>query len=158
MTWPITVADRPDLMELWTVHPDDFDPTVRGTMIKAPCCGRKTAADTVVSLEGLVTEIKGGNVRPKQDLDWACDGCLNILIADPTNGWTWSNLYNALGAPDDVLRHYVAQEAMKEAERDTNTRKEWFNPVETLEQIEEALPADMKSDLATQRPDATASK
>lgn len=156
MSWPTTLADHPEMMKAMTVHPEAFDATARTTMVWAPCCARRTAADTVVSLAGLETLISAGNFRPKADLEWACDGCLNLLIADRSNGWTWGNLFNALGAPDEVLRHYVAIEACKEAELAATKAGEWFNESEVYEQVYDALPADMGSDVATQLPsDAT---
>lgn len=120
MSWPVTLADRPGLMlEYWARAGDpnaEFDPTLSTTLVFAPCCGRRTPADTVVSLEGLVTEIRGGNFRPKANLDWACDGCRHLLILDESNDWTWSKLYRALDAPAEVIRHERARELQIEAE------------------------------------------
>lgn len=153
MSWPITLVDRPALMKQLAADPDHFASACTTTPVWAPCCGRKTAADTVVSLAGLKTEISGGNHQPKRDHDWACDGCLHLLVADQSNGWTWSNLFNALGAPDDVLRHYVAVEACREANLAASKRGEWFNEGEVYDLVYSSLPVNLKSDRATQRPD-----
>jgi hypothetical protein len=147
------MADFPDFMEAFAVHHEVFDPTVRHTQVFAPCCRRKTAADSVVYLGELRTEIRAGNIMPKEDLDWACDACLNLLIADGANGWTWSNLYTALGAPDEVVRHELSLEVLKEAEQAASRQKEWLNPGEVYDSAYANLPADLTDDIATQRPD-----
>ena len=159
----MTLADVPALMRAFAVHPKDFDPAVPHIQVWAPCCGRKTPADTVVSLEGLTTEIRGGNIQPKRDLDWACDGCIHLLILDQTNGWTWSNLYQALGAPQELVRECVAREVELDARRDANSRDaelmrqgkepQGVNPQEVYELALEVLPADLTGDIATKRPD-----
>lgn len=159
----ITLADRPELMRALAVRPEAFDPTCSLTPVWAPCCGRKTPADTIISLEGLTTEIRGGNHLPKQNLNWACDGCRHLLILDESNGWTWSNLFAALGAPDHIVRHYLAreieQEARLAADRDDAIRRRagqplvGFNPQEVFETAHEHLPEDLSTDRATQRPD-----
>lgn len=149
----ITLAQRPDLMRRLAARPETFDVSCAHTMVYAPCCGRKTPADTVVSLEGLKTEIRGGNHLPKRDHDWACDGCLHLLIHDEENGWTWSNLFATLGAPDVAIRHYLALEVLGEAEREAGKKREWIKPGEIYEAAYEHLPADLKTDRATMRPD-----
>lgn len=141
-------------MQKMAVNPDSFDPSVPHTRVQAPCCGRYTPADTIVSLEGLTTEIKGGNFRPKADLEWACDACLHLLVADESNDWTWSNLFSALGAPDDVVRHQLSLEVLKEAEQVASKRGEWMAPSEVYDSAYANLPADLTSDLATKRPNA----
>ena len=153
MSWPITLADRPAMMLSLAVHPDHVDPARSHTLVWAPCCGRRTPADTIVSLQGLTTEIRGGNYLPKRDHDWACDACLHLLIADQSNGWTWSNLFTALGAPDAVVRHHLALEVLKEAERDASRRMEWLKPGEIYDSAYANLPPDLSADLATMRPD-----
>lgn len=163
MSWPMTLADWPELMRALAVHPDNFDPTVAHTRVWAPCCARQTPADTIVSLVGLRTEIRGGNILPKRDVDWACDGCIHLLILDESNGWTWSNLFAALGAPADVVRYHVAREVEVDARRAANKTDEELarqgkerlgvQPQEVFEQAMEHLPADLTNDPATMRPD-----
>lgn len=157
MTWPVTLADRPLLMRQYWVHANKpgavFDPTLSTTRVFAPCCGRKTPADTVVSLEGLVTEIKGGNYRPKANLDWACDGCRHLLIADQSNGWTWAKLFHALGAPASAIRYERAKELVREEERAASDRKEWFSPGEAFERVHSNLLSDVRDLPGTERPD-----
>jgi hypothetical protein len=150
-------------MQQWTAHPDAFDPTDPGTQVWAPCCGRRTPAFTIVSLAGLTTEIKGGNVRPKANLEWACDGCLHLLILDESNGWTWSKLYRALGAPPDIIRYYRAKEIALDEERASHAaeaklsagEKVGFNPQTAFEQAFAALP-DSANIPGTDRPDVKA--
>lgn len=158
MTWPTTLGDDPKLMEQYAVDQEGFDATCAHTQVFAPCCHRRTPADTVVSLKGLQTEIRAGNILPKQDLEWACDGCLHLLILDKSNGWTWSNLYTALGAPDDVIRHYLSLEVLDEYRADANARKEAFNPGDIFDTAYANLPPDLANDLSTRRPDATSTK
>jgi hypothetical protein len=163
--WPTTLADRPELMrEMW-VHAGqqhaEFDPSCGATQVFAPCCGRKTAAFTVVSLHGLTTVIRGGNHLPPQDHDWACDGCLHLLILDNSNGWTWSKLYRALGAPADIIRHYRAEELMlaaeKKAHADDGARaphlRVGVNPQLEYEKAHASLPAGVREIPGTDRPD-----
>jgi hypothetical protein len=134
--WPTTIADRPELMRALWVHEGqqhaEFDPSCGATEIFAPCCGRKTAAFTVVALHGLETIIRGGNHQPPQDHDWACDGCLHLLILDNSNGWTWSKLYRALGAPAKTIRHYRAQEMQIEAEKRIHAEDAMRDPAERI--------------------------
>lgn len=165
MTWPTTLADRPLLMrQYWAREGEEnavFDPTLSTTLVFAPCCGRRTPADTVVSLEGLVTEIRGGNTRPKANLDWACDGCRHLLIADLSNDWTWSKLFRALDAPAEVIRHERARELQREAEQksnDDNARlpsmdRTAFKPGEAYENALASLPVDARELPGTERPD-----
>lgn len=156
MSWPVTLADQPALMEKLAVHQRDefgggvFDATCSTTMVFAPCCGRKTAADTVVSLKGFKTEIRAGNHRPKKDLDWACDGCLHLLIADQSNGWTWSKLFRALGAPADVIRFHRAQELAREEE--VRRSGEWLDLGELHERAHASLPANVREIPGTEQP------
>jgi hypothetical protein len=145
-------------MQEWAVRPLDLDPSSSTSIMRAPCCGRHTPADTIVSLAGLQTEIRGGNYRPKENIDWACDGCIHILIADKSNGWTWSNLFSALGAPDPVIRHYLALEVLKEAELSASAKGEWVTPGEVYDVAYASLPIDLTNDRATQRPDTAAVK
>lgn len=159
----ITLADVPELMRALAVHPDGFDATIRHSEVWAPCCARKTPADTIVSLLDLRTEIRGGNFLPKRDLDWACDGCRHLLILDKSNGWTWSNLFTALGADDESVRHYLAKEVEEEArvvaDREDAVRQRaglaaiGFNPQEVYETAREFLPADLADEPALRRPD-----
>lgn len=161
--WPITLADRSALMRELAVHKTNFDPSCGHTLVWAPCCGRRTPADTIVSLHGLRTEIRAGNHLPKRDHDWACDGCLHLLVLDDSNGWSWSNLFAALGAPDHIVRHHLAQEIEREARLDTNRRDAdrqrqglepaGFNPQEIYETAHEHLPLDLSTIPATRRPD-----
>lgn len=164
----ISLADDQELMEAFAVHPETFDPAIPHTMVYAPCCGRRTPADTIAFLGGLSTEIRAGGLFPKADLDWACDGCLHILVNDESNGWTWSNLYAALGASPERIRFHVAREVELDAQRNAAVSDEALakqglprqgvNPQEIFEVAFENLPADLTNDPATQRPDVTASK
>lgn len=113
--WPRTLADDAKLYRRLAVHPDDFDPTCRHGLVVAPCCGRRVAADCIVALHGLKTVIRGGNHRPPKDHDWACTDCLHLLVRDPKNGWTYSKLARALGAPAGAIHHERAKELVHEA-------------------------------------------
>jgi hypothetical protein len=163
--WPTTIADRPELMRQLWVHEGqqhaEFDPSCGATEIFAPCCGRKTAAFTVVALHGLETIIRGGNHQPPQDHDWACDGCLHLLILDESNGWTWSKLYRALGAPAGIIRHYRAKEIEHDEEMKSHAadatrapdQRTGFNPQVAYEKAHASLPAGVREIPGTDRPD-----
>lgn len=158
MSWPVTLADRPALMQRYYVRakeaPDTFDPSLRTTFVFAPCCGRRTPADTVVSLAGLNTPICGGNRLPKTNLDWACDGCRHLLILDTSNGWTWSKLYRALGAPAEVVRRERARELVRVAEQTAKIARVAFRPGDEYQAALNSLPADTTNVPGTERPDA----
>lgn len=134
--WPTILADQPVLMRQFWAHEGEeyaqFDPSCAATTVFAPCCGRKTAAFTVVSLQGLKTVIRGGNHLPPRDHDWACDGCLHLLILDVSNGWTWSKLYRALGAPAEIIRYYRAKEMQLDAENIGHAADALRPPLERL--------------------------
>lgn len=165
MSWPVTLADRPLLMRrFWAREGEEdavFDSSLSTTLVFAPCCGRRTPADTVVSLSGLVTEIRGGNIRPKANLDWACDGCRHLLILDQSNSWTWSKLFRALGAPAEVVRHERAREIQQDAEQIAHatdalrpdSQKTGFNPGEAYDVALASLPVGVRELLGTERPD-----
>lgn len=99
-------------------HWQPFDPTCRTTPVRSPCCGRRTPADTVLDCRHIKgTVARGGNVRPAKDHDWLCDGCVHLLWRDPSNAWTPSTLFDAMGAPDAIVVHHRARELAREKER-----------------------------------------
>lgn len=149
--WPRTLADDPEEMRRFAVHPEAFDPSLTTTPVSAPCCGRRTVADTVVSLHGLETEISAGNHQPKRNHDWACDGCLHLLVLDPANDWTRAKLARALGAPHNVIRHERALELVHQAERAAGDKS--FDRKREYEKAHASLPANVRALPGTERPD-----
>lgn len=116
MSWPPTLADAPGLLRAMQAEP--HMPVTPGlvTVVRAPCCGRRTAAHTVIDVRAVAgTVVRGGGVREPVDHDWLCDGCVHRLYADQTNPWTPSKLYSALGAPPDAVRFLRARELASEA-------------------------------------------
>lgn len=125
MTWPLTLADDSAecrrLLVLPHLHPED-EPIPRPARVRAPCCGRKTAADTVIDLRGITgTVLRGGNRNDARDHEWACDGCIELLLHQGPAGkgsppeWSRSALARELGAPASVIREYRAREIAEEA-------------------------------------------
>jgi len=102
-------------------------------------------------------------VQPKRDHDWACDGCLHLLVLDGSNDWTWSKLYRALGAPSDIIRYYRAKEIALDEERASHAadaklsvdQRVGFNPQIAFEQAYAALP-DTADIPGTEAPDVKA--
>jgi hypothetical protein len=104
-----SLADFPTLAAAHAFH---ADPVEEGCVmfVIAPCCGRRTAADTVFDVRGVPGTVVSGGVAPPEDHDWLCDGCRWRLIADASNDWTASAFLAACGArPDTVRAHYLAE-------------------------------------------------
>lgn len=117
MTWPPTLYDDTDLYQACKVRPDSPDlPTAQ---VKAPCCGRTCAADMVVDLRDVPGTVccPGGNHRPSQDVEWACDACRGRIVRSGRNPWTDSQLARALGATPKVQRAKRAREMLTEYRR-----------------------------------------
>lgn len=151
--WPRTLADDSALMRKLAVHRDGFDSACRHSLVVAPCCGRHVAADAIISLHGLKTEIRGGGFQAKRDHDWACtDGCLHHLLADPSNGWTKSNLLRALGAPAETIRHERARELAHEAMAQAHAKGHGANPGDEYEKALASLPANVRELRGTEAP------
>jgi hypothetical protein len=110
-SWPRTVADALAMLRALAVHPEAFDPACRETPITAPCCGRRTPADTVIDVSRIPgTIVRGGGHRAPADHDWLCDGCMHRLVLDDANSWSYSRLFSALGAPAETVRRHHARE------------------------------------------------
>lgn len=108
--WSFTINDFPDLCRPYLVDPSS-DPSVGTSEIYAPCCKRKTPADTVVDVRAIEgTVVSGGGAFEPRDHDWLCDGCLHRLYADPTNEWTKSKMLEARGAPAALVHRHRAEE------------------------------------------------
>lgn len=107
-----TLADFPDVARSLAVHPGDEPEPGCILFVVAPCCGRRTAADTVFDVRGVSgTVVSGGGIAAPRDHDWLCDGCRQRLTAAAaTNGWTASRFLSACGAhPDTVRQHYLGE-------------------------------------------------
>lgn len=117
MSWSKTLADEPELMRRFWADAErgkTFDATKSTTMVFAPCCGRRTAADTVIdcrSIQGTI--VRGANVRPAADHDWLCDGCVHILYRDQGNDWTLSKMLIARGAPSALVDEHRLRELVE---------------------------------------------
>jgi hypothetical protein len=109
---PRTLADFPDLMRHHHVHGDEhFDPALPTTEVYAPCCGRRTPADTVSDVRGIPgTVVRGGGHLPARDHDWLCDACRTLLVWGPGSRWTHSRFLSAQGAPPNDIRLEYARE------------------------------------------------
>jgi hypothetical protein len=110
-------------------------------MVTAPCCGRRTAADTILDLRAVPgTVVRAGGHGSPVDHDWLCDGCWNRLVADPRNTWTRSRLMSACGAPPDMVREHYARERAEEMARADCRAGRDHRPEDALEMARAALP------------------
>lgn len=106
-----TLADFPAIAEPLRLHRDEPWDSARVWMVVAPCCGRRTAADTVVDVRDVSgTVVRAGGHQAPRDHAWLCDGCVHRLFADPHNAWTRSTLLSACGAPPERVREHHARE------------------------------------------------
>lgn len=113
-----SIADFPALMfELRAFRGprDVFDPACRATEVIAPCCGRKTPADTVLDVRAVAGTIVRG-----VDHDWLCDGCSSRLVRDPANDWTQSKLMERCGAKPETVRSLKQRERVRQMEKESN--------------------------------------
>lgn len=125
------------------ISPTD-DPTIPWVEVYAPCCGRRTAADSILDVRAVPgTVVRGGGHQAPRDHEWLCDGCRQRLYADRGNDWTRSRLYSAVGSDPDHVRFLYARElaelvAMLDHRHD---RRNEHRPGGVLETILEGLPA-----------------
>lgn len=126
MSWQKTLADYPELMRQYWADGEPrenldgieisktFDATKSATMVHAPCCGRRTAAFTVIDVRSIPgTIVRAGGWRHAQDHDWLCDGCRSRMIADKSNDWTLSKLLEEQGAPLVAVHETQAREQQR---------------------------------------------
>ena len=93
-----TLADDAEVARQYMVH--KRQPFRSTSTVRAPCCGRKVAADMVEDWRDVPgTVMRAGGRHPPADLNWACDGCRDRLVKTPGNGWTRDKLGRARGAP-----------------------------------------------------------
>lgn len=101
---------------VWT-----FRQQVRPSMtVRAPCCGRKTPADTVLDLRGVsgtVFRPTRGPRRAAVDQPWACDACRTALTRQPGGAWPASRLWQVLGAPAHMVKDNEAREELRRRRR-----------------------------------------
>jgi hypothetical protein len=112
-----SLADFPDVAAQFAAHDE---PTLAGHVqfVHAPCCGRFTAADTILDVRAVPgTIVAGGGVRPLANHDWLCCGCQDRMIHDVRNAWTRSMLLSACGAPPNDVREHRARELAEDAAR-----------------------------------------
>ena len=105
-----TLADFPEIAATFAAHKEPPEPGCVLFVI-APCCGRRTAADTVFDVRGVPGTVVSGGVAVAKDHDWLCDGCRwRLVAAAASNGWTHSRFLAACGAhPDTVRQHYLGE-------------------------------------------------
>jgi len=112
-SWSRTLADEPELMRRFWADAKRgkvFDASNPSTMVLAPCCGRRTPADTVIDCRAIPgTIVRGGNWQEEKDHDWLCDGCVHILYRDPAKGWPRWKLLEARGAPAAHVQEHRAR-------------------------------------------------
>jgi hypothetical protein len=114
--WDFTLADFPEIAVRYLVWPRGG--CYRTALVYAPCCGRRTPADTVMDLRAVPnTHVRAAGKRPLADLDFACDGCVSRLLRDPSNPWTRSALLSAIGAPAAVVADHLIRERTDAAYR-----------------------------------------
>lgn len=94
MSVPPTLADLPEQAQALMVSEGEFRPT---STVRAPCCGRKVAADMVEDLRAIQDTTIQHRRKGRVDLTWACDGCRERLLRDPSNPWTRAKLMRAQG-------------------------------------------------------------
>lgn len=143
--WSFTLADYPDLVRPLLVKPGS-DPTRSTALVFAPCCGRRTPADTIVDVRAIPdTVVRGGGTGEPKDHGWLCDGCLDRLYRDPKNDWTLSKMLEARGAPAVLVNEHKAREWMAQAEREHHKRdvvrtfESGFRPDDTYGQLKEQI-------------------
>jgi hypothetical protein len=128
-----TLADFPDLMFAARVHRDAFavfDQTCPSTEVFAPCCGRRTAADSILDVRDVKgTVVRGGGHQPAKDHDWLCDGCRHRLYHDSPGGWTPVKLMTACRARPETIRSLKIHERLAELAREDSNAGRAHEPV-----------------------------
>lgn len=120
--WDFTLADFPEIARQYLVSGTDVTPTA---MVYAPCCQRRTPADTVIDVRAVKgTIVAGGGIFPPQDHDWLCDGCQHRMVLDRRNAWTRSALLEARNAPASLVAIHRAWEWTEDAVRAEHRRLE----------------------------------
>lgn len=137
MTWPPTLYDDQELYRAAKVRPDAPDlPTAQ---VRAPCCGRETAADAVRDLRGVPdTKVRPGGRGGERDIAFACDACYRRTIATDRNPWSESQLVRALGAPRTVQLEKRAREELQRVRRESGVESP-YKPREVLERTKRTL-------------------
>jgi len=135
-----TLASFPALVAPCLVF-ENGDPTCSHVEVIAPCCGRKTAADSILDVRDAPgTVVAGGGHLPPKDHDWLCDGCRHRLYADPSNDWTRSRLYSAVGSDPEHVRMLHARELADQAAYWDHAHRGEHRPGDTLDAILVSLP------------------
>jgi hypothetical protein len=134
-----SLAHYPELVAPLRVHPE---PIESGCLVEvyAPCCGRRTFADSILDVRAVPNTIVQGAHQPAQDHDWLCHDCRWRLYVDPANDWTPSRLCSAVGAAADVVREQYAHELAAQAESWMLSGRIEFDEVELRDAIRQALP------------------
>lgn len=161
MMWPPTLWDeiealdgspeaRAALLDTVAVYPGQ---EVRPTMsVTAPCCGRRTAADTVIDARGVP-----GSVVRGVDLPYLCDACWTRMIRSPDNGWTRSKWWRALGADAETIRQHRAREVAEQAIQRARDAGEGYRRHELVQEALSGLPSGVRDLPGTERPPITGS-
>lgn len=135
-----TLASFPDLVRQVLVH-EDSDPTCGHIEVYAPCCGRRTAADSILDVRDVPTTIvRGGNFLPPRDHGWLCDGCRQLLYIDPSNEWTRSRLYSAVGSDPEHVRRLHANELLAQVQYWDHATMRGHDATAAIEVILASLP------------------
>lgn len=149
--WPPTLATSAELRArlVDAYAPDEEVPPM--ARVRARCCGAVVPAAAVRVLAGVPdTTCKPGGRRARRDLDEACDGCFELVIADRSNGWTRSKLARAQGAPAEAIRELRAMELRDEA--CTRAGEKGASPLAELERARAALPVGRRDLPGTEPP------
>ena len=130
----VILFDDPLVLAEYLVFPEiEARPS---SSVLAPCCGRKTSADTVVDVRAVLnTVVRAGGYREATDHDWLCDGCRTRLIRDRANGWTPSRFARATGEPWEVVKDLRAREMVT-----TRLKLAPGNPDDLFHEIMATLP------------------
>jgi hypothetical protein len=133
VTRPKTLADDPNEMRARLVHQDRISqlmgPLLATADVYAPCCGRVTAADSVIDLRMVPgTEFRAGNRRARMDHWWACCGCRWLLVNGEDSPWTHSKLARAIGASHEVVHELRARELRDEVVRKAHKEGRGIDP------------------------------
>lgn len=142
------------LLDAYAVNPEE---QLRDTMtVRAPCCGRPTAADDILDLRSVsgtpIRYTRGAKAGTQEDASWACSACWTWMVRDPGNGWTPSRLFRVLGAPPDVIRHERALELTNERVRAAHARGEAANRGEIMHAALGELPEGRRDLPGTEAP------
>lgn len=123
-----SLFDDPTMLLRYAAHRETvYRPT---STVRAPCCGRRTAADMVKDLRTVPnTVVSPGRRGVGTDQDWLCDGCSSRMVRQgqqkrvrairtdrpvPNNVWTESKFARAIGEGWKIIRDVRAREIVRE--------------------------------------------